>query len=166
MDFYNGLINDDYDMIVNNINRVNVNNIIPIREHRQKLWTPLHLSAWFNYTNISLLLLEHGANVNVSSIIGEIPLMYAIYNRNVDVVESILRHNPNLLLTDYRGNTALHWAVAEEADPIFSNTADIILQMIYEYIDTLPNKDEVIAFKNMDNQTAQELFEALLDLSE
>ena len=51
-------------------------------------WTPLHSAAWFGYTDIIPLLLDHGANVNIKDKVSVIVLYgftaYDLYILNND----------------------------------------------------------------------------------
>jgi ankyrin repeat protein len=45
-------------------------------------WTPLYMAAWYNYTNIALLLLDRGANGKLGGKCHYSPTYWAEYHQN------------------------------------------------------------------------------------
>ena len=52
-------------------------------------------------------LLEHGADPNIQDDLGSTALMYAAYNRPVEIVQLLLQHGARADVTNSRGETAL-----------------------------------------------------------
>ena len=61
-----------------------------------KSWTPLHYASSMGHSEIVNILLENGADVNASIIIGtnkdKTPLDFAIQNNNENVIKILLKH--------------------------------------------------------------------------
>lgn len=77
---------------------------------------PLCIAVAAGHSNITKILCEAGANINVRSIIsGETPLHLAIKAGRNDILDILLRHRPNLdARTIYTHDTPLHYAAARE----------------------------------------------------
>ena len=76
--------------------------------------TPLHLAAAGGYREAVALLLEHGANPNVTAHIsrnGATPLMTAAAQGNSESVSLLLKHKADPNLTDQNGDIALLFAI-------------------------------------------------------
>jgi ankyrin repeat protein len=80
--------------------------------------TPLHLATLGGYREIVALLLEHGANPNVTANLsrsGVTPLMSAAALGNSEIASLLLKHKTDPNLTDSSGNTALLNAVQKQS---------------------------------------------------
>jgi ankyrin repeat protein len=80
--------------------------------------TPLHLATLGGYREIVALLLEHGANPNVTANLsrsGVTPLMSAAALGNSEIASLLLKHKADPNLTDSSGNTALLNAVQKQS---------------------------------------------------
>uniref|UniRef100_A0A8D0BQH4 BCL3 transcription coactivator n=1 Tax=Salvator merianae TaxID=96440 RepID=A0A8D0BQH4_SALMN len=74
-------------------------------------FTPLHIAVGTSNQDLTLTLLEHGADIDAVDIkSGRSPLLHAVENNNLDVVELLLQHGANVNAQSYGGNTALHAA--------------------------------------------------------
>lgn len=73
-------------------------------------WTPLHLSLFSNRDDITLLLLEYGADVNTPGLFGQRPLHIAIERGDAERVELLLKHAAKPHLADDNAVTALQKA--------------------------------------------------------
>ncbi|MDX1900727.1 MAG: ankyrin repeat domain-containing protein [Gammaproteobacteria bacterium] len=67
-----------------------------------------------NYPEVVRILLEAGANIDHRDIDGETPLMYAVLNGSLGMVQALINHKANIRLTNMKGETALHFAVKED----------------------------------------------------
>jgi len=72
--------------------------------------TPLHLAATYGRTNITQLLIEHGADVNAQDIGGCTPLHNACKQGNEENVNLLLNANADINTTLTDGTTPLHVA--------------------------------------------------------
>lgn len=70
--------------------------------------TPLHLAAFLQMKDIAELLLMHGANLRLCDKYGHSPLLYAISNRDTEMVRSLLMSGA----MDETDMTPLHLALA------------------------------------------------------
>jgi hypothetical protein len=75
--------------------------------------TPLHYAAYNGHVEISRLLLQNGAEVNVKSISGSTPLHYAAYNGHVDILHLLVENGADLEAQNNGGERALHDAADE-----------------------------------------------------
>jgi len=71
---------------------------------------PLHSAASLGGTNIVILLLKSGADVNAHDGSGRTPLQLAGRNDRVETFNAILGFNPDIEATDKIGMTALLFA--------------------------------------------------------
>jgi ankyrin repeat protein len=81
--------NGDYRLVERLLER-NYDNIINARDNFG--WTPMHIAALHNDTDIVQLLIEKGAKVNLKDSEQNTPLTYAVLNKAFDVTH-ILRKN-------------------------------------------------------------------------
>jgi uncharacterized protein len=80
-------------------------------------YSPLVDACERDLTEISILLIENGADINFQDKNqGWSPLMWAISNNNEIIVQKILEKDCNLNLVDADGNTCLHLAAESEND--------------------------------------------------
>lgn len=88
------------------------NRVDPNTQDAQGL-TALNHAAYLGHLAIVRELVEHGANVNVSSNAGRLtPLMNAAYRGHAEVVRYLLDHGANSGLRDKDGNSASDYAAA------------------------------------------------------
>ena len=89
-------------------------------------YNPLLDACENDLTEIALLLIENGANLNVSDQDQcWTPLMHAIGNSNETLVKMLLEHKCDLSLVDFNRNTPVHLAVLTEND--------FILKLLLKY---------------------------------
>lgn len=69
--------------------------------------TPLHLAAFYGYTRVVQLLLEHNADINAKDCFGETPLMKAIAQRHKKLVQFLYDYDAKLNEQDSLGKTEL-----------------------------------------------------------
>ena len=82
--------------------------------------TPLYVASKFGHSNIVLLLIQHGADINVQTLEEQSsPLHIAIKGRRLSVVHELLTHNANIELQDIHGETPLHFAVRYRLFDVF-----------------------------------------------
>ncbi|XP_064991381.1 probable E3 ubiquitin-protein ligase XBOS33 [Musa acuminata AAA Group] len=75
------------------------------------LSSPLHVAASGGHSEIAMMLLEYGADVNSRNIYGRTPLMEACNNGYWEVVQTLLLYKCNVSRAEYlNGWTALHFA--------------------------------------------------------
>ena len=70
------------------------------------------------HTNIAKLLLDNGANVNVTNFNGATALIYAATFAKKDIVNLLLENGADITIKDDRGNTAMDHAQMQDAKPI------------------------------------------------
>ena len=82
---------------------------------------PIHLAAMLNSTEILVKLVEKGAEIDVTDINGETPLMYAVISDEPEPVKYLLNNgaNPNILVSPKEPSTP-HPSVS--ADPLHVKT--------------------------------------------
>jgi serine/threonine-protein phosphatase 6 regulatory ankyrin repeat subunit B len=74
--------------------------------------TPTMIAAMSNNADFIGLAMGHGADVLIPDMNGLNPLMYAVFYKNYDLVERILKYNKNAALSiDKDGSTAFNYAV-------------------------------------------------------
>jgi ankyrin repeat protein len=76
--------------------------------------TALHAACYTGNLNISILLLNHGVDVNLSGGRGASPLIYAVQSKNEELVLLLLEHGAELTATDEANRTAYDYAIALE----------------------------------------------------
>ena len=83
--------------------------------------TPLYGASLLGFNKIVKILLVNGANPNhnIGNIYGT-PLMIAIANEHVEVVELLLSHGVDLTITNSEGKTAIELALSSEQKEAFS----------------------------------------------
>ncbi|KAM7421200.1 hypothetical protein PAMA_015383 [Pampus argenteus] len=73
--------------------------------------SPLHLAVLRGQRDLSLMLLEAGADINAMDIkSGQSPLMHAVESNNTDMVHFLIENGCDVNSQSYSGNTALHSA--------------------------------------------------------
>lgn len=99
-------------------------NFIDINEKDFEGRTSLLYSISQDYKDIAKLLIEINADINIPDKLNKMScLHYAIMNKNLDVISSLLRRHIDLSLRDDQGRTALHYSV-------FLGDWNIALQLI------------------------------------
>jgi len=74
-------------------------------------WTPIMYAAAKGHVAVIMQLVEHGADPNAADIYGWTPLMRAVREKQLPVVEALLRMpEVKILAKDEHGGTALHHA--------------------------------------------------------
>lgn len=76
----------------------------------------LHIAAKKNASNLARLLLQKGAEPNLTDSNGATPLRVAVENRCQRIVQSLLFHGADTEIQDCHGNTALHTALSGRID--------------------------------------------------
>jgi ankyrin repeat protein len=74
-------------------------------------WTVLFFAVGHGDTNMTRLLLDHGANVNAKAASGITPVHWAVLQNAKDTLKLLLERKPELNVRDRGGNTPLHYAV-------------------------------------------------------
>ncbi|XP_044214152.1 B-cell lymphoma 3 protein homolog isoform X2 [Thunnus albacares] len=73
--------------------------------------SPLHLAVLRGHKDLSMMLLEAGADINAMDIkSGQSPLMHAVESNNADMVHFLIENGCDVNSQSYSGNTALHSA--------------------------------------------------------
>ena len=72
-------------------------------------YTPLHWCTRKGNENLSRLLLEHNADVNIRDKHGYTPLHRPARVGNENLCRLLLEHNPDVNIQDEDGSTPLHW---------------------------------------------------------
>lgn len=100
-------------------------------------FAPLHSAARGGYLDITNLLLDNGAKVDLRTNTGDrdTALRIAVLNNHIDVMEALLMHDADPNVRNNIGNTALHEA------SIFGSTAAVRLLQRYGSNDTLVNRE-------------------------
>ena len=83
-----------------------------LAEHNELGESVLHVAAKYNdNADITNLLLEAGAEVDVRDQRGRTPLHYTgLHNAPVDIVESLIEHGADVKARDFNGATPLHYS--------------------------------------------------------
>lgn len=75
-------------------------------------WTALHSAIYFQkQINFIQILINLGADINKQTSIGDTPCHLAAKRNNPEIMELLLKYNPNLKLLDNFGNSILHTAI-------------------------------------------------------
>ena len=74
---------------------------------------PLHAALDKGYIDVTLLVLEHGIDVNVVDRAGQTPLHKAPGRRHINFAQLLLEHSVDVNAKDNNGSTALHLALEE-----------------------------------------------------
>ena len=78
--------------------------------HSGHCMTPLVAALERNHFQITQLLHQHGADVEVRGDGESTPLLFASWSRHVEIVRWLLSHGADVTAQDWYDNTALHWA--------------------------------------------------------
>lgn len=70
-------------------------------------WSALHLACGKNHTNIGLLLIDAGSNVNLEDVNKQTPLHHAVKKNNPALVQALLLKGANPEIKDLTGKTPL-----------------------------------------------------------
>ncbi|XP_078063830.1 uncharacterized protein LOC144489874, partial [Mustelus asterias] len=84
----------------------------------QNGYTPLHIAAKQNQTEIARSLLDHGASANAESFQGVTPLHLAAQDGHIDMVALLLDREANVNLSSKNGLTPLHLVAQEDRVPV------------------------------------------------
>jgi hypothetical protein len=77
-------------------------------------WAPLHFASWFGHPTVTRVLLEHGADVNLKSRMGETPLRLLSENgRNLELAQLLLEHGADPHLRSRSGMDSLYMALSK-----------------------------------------------------
>jgi ankyrin repeat protein len=76
-----------------------------------KEWPVLFAPVGTGSTNLTRLLLDHGANLNAKAASGITPVHWAVLANAKDTLGQLLERKPELNVRDHGGNTPLHYAV-------------------------------------------------------
>lgn len=76
---------------------------------RHNGWTPLMIAVAEGHTTTAVIILESGAEVNISNNKGRTALMFAAWHGDNEITEMLLKYgaNPNIIPNDDEGMTAL-----------------------------------------------------------
>jgi ankyrin repeat protein len=91
---------------------------VNVASNPQVSQTPLHLATSGGYREVVALLLEHGANPNVTAHLsrnGATPLMTAAAQGNSEIASLLLKHKADPNLTDQNGDMALLFAIQKQS---------------------------------------------------
>ena len=100
-----------------------IRNCSDITENGKYEDSPLHIAAYKNNADITLLLLEHGADVNAKSNYGKTVLHGA---GSAEVAEILLKHSADVNAKNKLGLTPLHYTgSAEVAETLLQHGADV-----------------------------------------
>ena len=72
--------------------------------------TALHLSSWFDHSNVVSLLISSGANKEVTDFAGHTPLHLACWFGHIETAKILLNAGANINALDQVGRTPLHFA--------------------------------------------------------
>ncbi len=86
---------------------------------KDTLWTPLHLAAFKGSAVITMMLVDHGANIDAKDLVGKTPFMKAAFY-NPDVALLLIEHEPDLDSADLDGTSCLMWAVLSRSSSLVS----------------------------------------------
>ncbi len=73
-------------------------------------WTSLMNAAWYGYTDVGRLLIEHNADINAADKYGQTALIHACEYGYTDIVRLLLEHGADTNAANECGNTSLMWA--------------------------------------------------------
>jgi uncharacterized protein len=105
-----------------------------LASHSADGWTPLHLAAFFGYTELANALLDRGAQVDIrsSNAMKNTPLHAACAGGQLALVELLLKRGANPNATQEGGWTALHGAAQAGqrgmVETLLANGADVNLR--------------------------------------
>lgn len=71
-------------------------------------FTPLIVACHFGYTDVFDVLMKFGADPNLANIECVTPLMAAVNNKHIDIVDRLLQYDINIEHQDKYGRTVLH----------------------------------------------------------
>ncbi|MCX7550185.1 ankyrin repeat domain-containing protein [Xanthomarina sp. F2636L] len=78
-----------------------------------KYGTPLMATVFRNHVPLTKVLLEHGANPNISDVNNTTPLHYAVLNKNETIIALLIDAKADSSLKDSRDKTALDYALMD-----------------------------------------------------
>ena len=130
--------------------------------------TPLHIACNLQLTDIVRLLIEYNANVDLQDYSNEVsPLHYSVHLNNTELVGLLLKHGAHPNIQDVVGNTALHYAILDNAFEIFmmltnsDATKNIINMNLWNIDGEIPLH---VALKN-DQANLSDYLDVLIDKS-
>ena len=82
--------------------------------------TPLHFACLFNNTAAIKLLCRRNANINLTDSLGNIPLVYAIENANIEAVRCLDQNGSNALKKNKDNLCALHSVLTSDSNDIYN----------------------------------------------
>jgi hypothetical protein len=95
--------------------------------------TPLKIAATTGDTNLTQLLLEHGANINkISGSLQRTPLIVSILNDNTDIASVLLENGTDVNIADSEGRTALHCSIYKKNNVITDALIPLINNIDFE----------------------------------
>lgn len=136
------------------------------------VWTPLTIACVQKNTNIAILLMEKGANIEEKDAGGDTPLLKASFYGSIKIVEELLKRGANVKATNNEGNTALHEAfegymthntlfssskdsyTAEDFEEIMNLLIDFGIDFHAQNNERKTVKDLIQDFKTTDAQTS------------
>lgn len=96
--------------------------------------SPLHIAIARNNINIVKLLLEHGANIDITDKVGVTPLSFAVMRAQCDMVKLFIQSKADSNKIDDTGYSALHWATKATEDSDLGNNFDSEIITIIELL--------------------------------
>lgn len=90
--------------------------------------TPLISACAFGRTNVVKVLLDNKADINAQTKGGLSPLMQASRNGHFSIVQLLLERKANVNLETKKGETALDWALNNDAGEAYPEIADLLRQ--------------------------------------
>ena len=101
-----------------------VETAVAIEGQRPRLFSCLHLAAYFGFTDMVNMYLKYGMNVNYVNGKKDTSLLWAARWGHNDTVQLLLNSGADTEVSNDKGSTALYWAIRYE----FPKTVAILLQ--------------------------------------
>lgn len=114
-------------------------------------WTPLMIAVAEKHASTAALLIQAGANVNLTNEKGRTALMFAAFYGSVPITEMLLRNgaNPNVIPNDKEGKTALMAAASKG----YTEVVELLLK--YNADPNLRNRKNKTALSYAEGDTKQ-----------